>query len=99
MNGDFDPVRYMLSHRYQIDCRAFRWSTEKQGNKIYLSVVKDLLQVLPMGGIYDVLVILSDGSDKNSCKAKLIVEPQFLRLQVPLFDESCTVRAIEFISG
>lgn len=99
LNGDFSPVQFMLAHSYQIDCMAFSWSKEKRDDSIILSTVKNLLQVFPRGGMFDVLVILSDGSKKDVCKAKLIVEPQFLRLQVSQFDEAFTIRTIEFISG
>ena len=40
---------------------------------------------------------MSGNSEKNGCRTEMIVESQFLRLQIPESVSFSTVRAIEFI--
>lgn len=97
LNGDFGPVNYMLARPYKLDCLGLDWKVEEKENTVYYSAVKNLLQVIPAEGKYPVRVLMSDSSEMNSCRSELIVESQFLRLQVSQMANNSIVRAIEFI--
>ena len=112
LKGDFIAAEKLLNHRYGLDCSLFRWSEEQRAGKKFFFTVpsKTVTQILPPGGSYTVMLILSeDRLEKTvpgdavvhtrTCQSQLFVEPEILRLEVLQKTDAEMVRTIEFVSG
>ena len=97
LDAAMDSVNCMLARPYALDCSNLVWKREIKENMFYLIAEKKLFQVFPAEGKYKVMAIMSGNSEKNGCRTEMIVESQFLRLQIPESVSFSTVRAIEFI--
>ena len=97
LDAAMDSVSCMLARPYALDCSNLVWKREIKENMFYLIAEKKLFQVFPAEGKYKVMAIMSGNSEKNGCRTEMIVESQFLRLQIPESVSFSTVRAIEFI--
>ena len=108
--GLIDYANELLGHRYCIDVSSFFWTFLKKGLESQdSSLVSSLFiadrsgtQIMPPSGSYTVSVTFA-GEDScgcpgfyEDCCGMLYVEPDFLRLEVPL-ERECTSLSVEKI--
>ncbi|MGP1587795.1 MAG: FAD synthetase family protein [Treponemataceae bacterium] len=93
LQGNITLVNKLLVFPYSLDTSEYEWHFDSSGNQKFLIANRVGFQVFPKTGIYSVRVA---GSDKEFI-SNLYVESDFLRLEVPLEQDSNFLETLTFI--